>query len=336
MKKDYKKYLKFLLTMMKIGIIGFGGGTSLIPVIYNEVVDTYVSESEFDEYVTIASVTPGALPVEIVSGIGHKLFGRIGMILGALAMALPGAVLSVLFLSLKIQDISWIKYINLLVSLYIIWHLVSYVIKTQHKWLIALVFIATCGKNLWKILNLGGSPLYFSNLQIFAFALICQILRKQVKVRFDMELFKDLLFLLTPVITIVFLFPDSFLYAVHGCLSVLLSFGGGDAYLTVVDGVYIDSGMITNDVFYGTIVPIVNMLPGSILCKTLPSIGYVLGGWIWATIGLMCSISVSCGVFRIAQTIEIKEWTWIRPVVAGLMCNVVLSLIIQIFSTINM
>lgn len=336
MEKFLKKHLKFLFSMLKIGIIGFGGGTALIPIIYNEVVDTYVSEGEFEKYATIASVTPGALPVEIASGIGYKLFGRVGMILGALAMALPGALLSVLLLSLNIQDVSWIKYISILVSLYIIFNLFFYVSQTNHKWLIALVFMVTCGKNLWKVLNIGGSPLYISNIQIFVVLLLCLIHQKQVRIKFDIELFKDLLFLLIPLIVMVSLFPESIFYVVRGCLSILLSFGGGDAYLTVVDGVYIDSGMVNNDVFYGTIVPLVNLLPGSILCKTLPSIGYVLGGWIWAIIGLVCGISVSCCVFRIAQILELKEWKWSRPVIAGLMCNVVFSLVIQIVNTINM
>ena len=53
-----------------------------------------------------------------------------------------------------------------------------------------------------------------------------------------------------------------------GIISAFMSFGGGDAYLTIADGLFVDTNMVTESQFYGHIVSVVNVLPGSILCKT--------------------------------------------------------------------
>ena len=69
-----RKFISMTMTMLKIGFIGFGGGSALIPVIEDEVVekDKIVSEEEFNDDVMIASITPGALPVEVATGFRIK------------------------------------------------------------------------------------------------------------------------------------------------------------------------------------------------------------------------------------------------------------------------
>ena len=52
-----------------------------------------------------------------------------------------------------------------------------------------------------------------------------------------------------------------------GWLSSVMSFGGGDAYLSVAQGLFVEGGVINNADFYGNVVSVANALPGSILCK---------------------------------------------------------------------
>lgn len=44
-----------------------------------------------------------------------------------------------------------------------------------------------------------------------------------------------------------FLTASSISFLLRGLLSAVMSFGGGDAYLTVADGMFVDSGMVTKE-----------------------------------------------------------------------------------------
>ena len=91
----------------------------------------------------------------------------------------------------------------------------------------------------------------------------------------------------------------------QGAVSSFLSFGGGDAYLSIADGLFVPEYISESD-FYNHLVVIVNVLPGSILCKTLAGIGYlcgeavvgtIAGGFAFAVAGFACSVACSCFVF---------------------------------------
>ena len=132
-----------------------------------------------------------------------------------------------------------------------------------------------------------------------------------------------------------------------GSLSAMLSFGGGDAYLTIADGIFVKSGLITELQYYRYIVPVVNLLPGSILCKTLAGVGYYVGwnvtknaatGVLYALIAAFSGIAVSCGIFMLSYRLYDKLQKlrafqmvnrWIRPVIAGLLLDVTFSLLFQ-------
>ena len=134
-----KKFLSMTATMLKIGFIGFGGGSALIPVIEDEVVekDRIVSEEEFNDDVMIASITPGALPVEVATGIGRQAAGLKGMAAAATAMALPGALLTVLLQAVISSAGSTVKsqigYLSIGISSFIILTLLNYSLGTLHQ-----------------------------------------------------------------------------------------------------------------------------------------------------------------------------------------------------------
>ena len=74
-------FARFLTAMLKIGCIGFGGGSALIPVIEDEIITGQKLDTteHYDKDVVVASITPGALPVELATSLGKRNFGILGI-----------------------------------------------------------------------------------------------------------------------------------------------------------------------------------------------------------------------------------------------------------------
>lgn len=411
--------------MAKIGCIGFGGGSALIPVFEEEIIEKQRldTRANLDTDVIVASITPGALPVEIAASLGRRNFGTKGMITGAMAMALPGALVTILMLTLlstvQAEFLRIIDVMSIGVSVFIIYLLISYIssmLKSCRKessarekkavFLMILVALLVCEKNLFSLFGSDRTPiLAVSTIDVLLVAFFCMfysrwqfskkhlavmiglggiylfshgksqlienifVIRasealmlilsvwgvvkdiKQKKWKYEKNgeaIWKDLrIWLLIFVICSVpalIINREAISFIARGVLSAIMSFGGGDAYLTIADGLFVESGMVTGQQYYGQIVPVVNVLPGSILCKTLAGAGYYVGwnaagsvqaGLLFAAAGFACSVVASCSfsilIYHlynnlISLTAIQMISRWIRPIIAGLLVNIMLAL----------
>jgi chromate transporter len=410
--------------MLKVGCIGFGGGSALIPVLQREAVEDkhLITEEELDSDVVAASITPGALPVEMAAGIGKKVGGIWGMFAGASAMAFPGSFLVMVFLIFTsvIGPVitNQLNYASIGVTTYIILVLLEYILTTMKKaknnhggmiqaaivilavWMfngeqkvfnlfgiqetpifgvstveifIIAFFVIVCTgghfKSIWFLIS-GGISLVFLLVHgkshvidmpyidtivivvMIALVLIRSIMNFRTKERFEAGQLKGIMieialwivFLAVLCIPALLVSRRSIYFIGEGLLSALMSFGGGDAYLSVAHGLFVDSNMIQTGEFYGSVVTIANILPGSILCKVLSGIGYVwgynqtgtiLGGVCVALAGFACATAASCAVFGVVKILYDK-WKQmemfqalsdlIRPIVSGLLISVGISL----------
>ena len=59
--------MKTFLSFLKVGTIGFGGGSALIPVVEKELVQGQkaMSDADYLKHTVVANITPGALPVKL-------------------------------------------------------------------------------------------------------------------------------------------------------------------------------------------------------------------------------------------------------------------------------
>ena len=145
----------------------------------------------------------------------------------------------------------------------------------------------------------------------------------------------------------LFLCSDSLLFMGKGLLSTILSFGGGDAYLAIANGMFVSTDMVSYGDFYYKIAAAANALPGSILCKVLAGVGYVIGygpgksmaaGFAVALCGFACSVVASGGtisavmyIYEKFENLDIFQMIkiYIRPIVAGLLLSVAASMLYQ-------
>jgi len=85
-------------TFFKIGMVAFGGGYAMIPIIQREVVENHkwTTEQELLDLIAIAQSCPGVFAINISIFIGYKLRKVKGAICTALATALPSFIIILL------------------------------------------------------------------------------------------------------------------------------------------------------------------------------------------------------------------------------------------------
>ena len=403
---------QFIRSMFWIGCIGFGGGSALIPVIEKEIADRQgIDEKQnIDKDVVVASITPGALPVEIAASIGRRKFGIRGMIAGAVMMALPGALMTVALVAVlsvfQEKILSVVNMISIGVSVFILYLLFSYIRKMlkdcgedgKHRKMKAIflmlgVFVLSFFISSVQVLILAFFSIFFTrgnyskrnliiltgiigsylltHVQVFSFDLsgwhpvvdivmgilgcygiFCNIADTGWKREKNWGIIaKDVgtwvVFAAVFVVPVWFENHKIMCFSGRGILSAWMSFGGGDAYMTIADGIFVGGGMITSQQYYNHIVPAVNVLPGSILCKTLAAAGYYTGwnltqnievGLLFSIAGFGCSIAASCSIFMLAYhlydyLITLQAFRiirkWIRPIIGGLLMKIMVMLCLQ-------
>ena len=85
------KYTDLFKTFMKIGIVTFGGGYAMIPIIESEVVDKHhwMTKEEFWDAIATTQVCPVALAINMSALLGYRLAKTPGAIVCTLGASLP-------------------------------------------------------------------------------------------------------------------------------------------------------------------------------------------------------------------------------------------------------
>lgn len=89
------EYLELVWSFFKIGIMTFGGGYAMLPMIQREVVDKkgWATEEEILNYYAIGQCTPGVIAVNTATFIGNKRKGVAGGFLATLGVILPSLII---------------------------------------------------------------------------------------------------------------------------------------------------------------------------------------------------------------------------------------------------
>lgn len=94
-------YQELIIGMVRSGILGFGGGPSVIPLIRYEAVTRYqwVDDDQFGETLAIANTLPGPIATKMAAYLGYKLKGTTGAIVSVVAHILPTCLAMVFLLT---------------------------------------------------------------------------------------------------------------------------------------------------------------------------------------------------------------------------------------------
>lgn len=95
------RYIQLSWAMMKTGIIGYGGGPSVIPLIRYEAVTHYkwMEDEEFGEILAIANALPGPIATKIAAYLGYREKGALGALVSVLAHIIPSGAAMIMLLT---------------------------------------------------------------------------------------------------------------------------------------------------------------------------------------------------------------------------------------------
>ena len=88
-------YPDLFLTFAKVGVMTFGGGYAMLPILQREVVEnkSWATEEELTDYFAIGQCTPGIIAVNTATFIGQKNKGVTGGIIATLGLVFPSLII---------------------------------------------------------------------------------------------------------------------------------------------------------------------------------------------------------------------------------------------------
>ena len=107
------EYLELFLTFAKMGVMTFGGGMAMLPILQREVVEDrhWSTEEELVDYYAIGQCTPGIIAVNIATFVGQKRKGALGGIVATLGMVFPSLVIISILAGLitNFSSVTWVQ-----------------------------------------------------------------------------------------------------------------------------------------------------------------------------------------------------------------------------------
>ena len=90
-----KKYWQLFLAFARVGVMTFGGGYAMIPILEREIIDKHhwATSEELMDYYAVGQCTPGVIAVNTATFIGYKYAGVPGGIIATLGVVFPSVVI---------------------------------------------------------------------------------------------------------------------------------------------------------------------------------------------------------------------------------------------------
>ena len=102
-------YLELFLTFLKIGVLTFGGGYAMIPLVQEAVVSNgWLTEDAFLNFIAVAESTPGPIAINMATYIGSVQAGLLGSVIATLGVVLPSFLIILLIVALMHNFVKYV------------------------------------------------------------------------------------------------------------------------------------------------------------------------------------------------------------------------------------
>jgi len=98
-------YRQLFRAFFRVGILTFGGGYAMLPILRREVVENrpWCTDEELADYYAVGQCTPGIIAVNTATFVGYKLAGVPGGIFATFSIALPSFIV-ILIIAAVLQN----------------------------------------------------------------------------------------------------------------------------------------------------------------------------------------------------------------------------------------
>lgn len=109
-----KELFSLFYTFAKVGVMTFGGGYAMLPILQREVAEKkkWATDEEIMDYFAIGQCTPGVIAVNTATFIGQKHKGIIGGIVATLGVVFPSLVIISLLAGVieAFSHLAWVQH----------------------------------------------------------------------------------------------------------------------------------------------------------------------------------------------------------------------------------
>ncbi|MHB8063789.1 MAG: chromate transporter [Ruminiclostridium sp.] len=87
-------YFQLFFLFFKVGLIGFGGGYAIIPIIEKELFSRqWLGTSQLAEIIAVSSMSPGPVAANCASLVGFNMSGYLGAVVACIGITLPSLLI---------------------------------------------------------------------------------------------------------------------------------------------------------------------------------------------------------------------------------------------------
>ena len=141
---------QLFLTFAKVGVMTFGGGMAMLPILQREVVEDkgWATDEELVDYFAIGQCTPGIIAVNTATFVGQKQAGILGGIAATLGIVFPSLVIITALAGVinSFSHLAWVQHafagIRVCVCVLILNGTVKLLKGSVKDWPAALIFAA--------------------------------------------------------------------------------------------------------------------------------------------------------------------------------------------------
>ncbi len=178
------EYLNLYLTFFKLGIVNFGGGYAMLPLLERELVfkKKWTTKEELIDYYAVGQCTPGAIAVNVSTFIGYKRKGVLGGILATLGFVSPAFIIIFIIASLltNFSDNKYVSHALAGIRVVVFFLVLSSIVK---------IFKSSCSGVMSKVLAIVVGilaialdiPLYLYVIIAAVFGMVFNIIKEKNK-----------------------------------------------------------------------------------------------------------------------------------------------------------